>query len=57
MSQLAGSEPRLSDLTEQERGDRFERLQQRLVPVWRAMRLNEPGESIVVVPIDRSPAG
>ena len=57
MSQLAGSEPRLSDLTEQERGDRFERLQERLVPVWRAMRLNEPGESIVVVPSIAPPPG
>jgi hypothetical protein len=50
MSQVLDSEPRLSDLSETERGDRFARLQERLLPVWKAMRLNEPGESIVVVP-------
>ena len=44
------SDPRLSELSEHERGERFARLQERLVPVWSAMRLNEPGESIVVVP-------
>ena len=42
--------PRLSDLDELERGERFARLQQRLVPVWNALRLNQPDESIVVVP-------
>src|SRR5215217_5966854 len=50
MSQLAAPEPRLSDLTDQERSDRFARLQERLPPVWRMMRLNDPAESIVVVP-------
>ncbi len=50
MSQLASSEPRLSDLNESERGERFARLQEGLVPVWGVMGLNEPGESIVVVP-------
>jgi PGM1 C-terminal domain len=50
MSQTASSDPRLSELDERERGERFARLQERLVPVWSAMRLNEPGESIVVVP-------
>ena len=50
MSQTASSDPRLSELNEHERGERFARLQERLVPVWSAMRLNEPGESIVVVP-------
>jgi hypothetical protein len=57
MSAALGDEPRLSDLSEAERAERFERLQQRLVPVWRAMRLNEPGESIVVVPSIASPPG
>jgi hypothetical protein len=42
--------PRLSDLSESERNDRFTRLQEQLVPVWKAMRLNQPGESIVVLP-------
>jgi hypothetical protein len=37
-------------LSENERGTRFARLQQRLVPVWAGLRLNQPGESIVVVP-------
>jgi len=50
MSTVAESEPRLSDLNEEERSARFALLQERLVPVWDAMRLNEPGESIVVVP-------
>jgi hypothetical protein len=47
---LVDTPPRLSDLTERERSQRFARLQQRLVPLWEAMRLNQPGESIVVVP-------
>ena len=50
MSQIAPSDPRLSELNENERRERFARLQERLVPVWQAMRLNEHGESIVVVP-------
>jgi hypothetical protein len=57
MSQVLESEPRLSDLDERERSERFERLQERLVPVWQAMRLNEPGESIVVVPSVAPPPG
>ncbi len=50
MSEIAEFGLRLSELTERERGERFARLQERLVAVWGAMRLNEPGESIVVVP-------
>jgi hypothetical protein len=42
--------PRLSELTEAERGARFARLQERLLPVWDAMRRDHPDESIVVVP-------
>jgi hypothetical protein len=42
--------PRLSELSEAERSARFARLQEHLVPLWSAMRLNQPGESIVVVP-------
>ena len=57
MSQLVESEPRLSDLSEQERSERFARLQERLVPVWRMMRLNEPAESLVVVPSIAPPPG
>ena len=45
-----GAEPRLGDLGQAERAARFDALQRRLVPAWRAMRLNEAGESIVVVP-------
>jgi hypothetical protein len=40
----------LSRLTEDERDRRFDRLQLRMPDVWRAMRLNEEGESVVVVP-------
>ena len=50
MTGLAESAPRLSDLSEHERSVRFARLQERLVPLWTAMRLNQPGESIVVIP-------
>jgi hypothetical protein len=47
---LAETARRLSDLSEAERAERFSLLQRRLVPLWEAMRLNQPGESIVVVP-------
>jgi PGM1 C-terminal domain len=40
----------LADLSEDERDERFARLQERLPHVWGAIRLNQPGESIVVVP-------
>jgi hypothetical protein len=52
MTELAETAPapRLGDLSESERSARFGRLQERLGPVWSAMRLNQPGESIVVVP-------
>ena len=50
MTGLAEAPLRLSDLSEHERNARFARLQQRLVPLWDAMRLNQPGESILVVP-------
>ena len=41
---------RLADLDELQRYEMFDRLQLRLPRVWNAMRLNEPNESIVVVP-------
>jgi len=50
MTDLAEAPLRLSDLSEQERNARFAHLQERLVPLWEAMRLNQPGESILVVP-------
>jgi PGM1 C-terminal domain len=50
VSHLAAPGKRLSDLDERERNERFARLQERLVPLWQALRLNQPGESIVVVP-------
>jgi hypothetical protein len=50
VTELVETAPRLSDLSEHERSVRFARLQQRLVPLWGALRLNQPGESIVVVP-------
>ena len=40
----------LSALDEAERYDRFDRLQERMAVVWSAMRLNEEGESVVVIP-------
>jgi PGM1 C-terminal domain/ATP-grasp domain len=57
MSQVLESEPRLGDLTDDQRNERFERLQRHLADVWRAMRLNEPGESIVVIPSVAPPPG
>jgi hypothetical protein len=57
MSRVLESQPRLSDLSDDQRNERFARLQQHLVDVWRAMRLNEPGESIVVVPSVAPPPG
>ena len=50
MTELLGEAPRLSDLSGAERATRFTQLQERLVGVWGAMRLNQAGESIVVVP-------
>jgi hypothetical protein len=50
MTTATPAAPRLSDLTEDERSERFAQLQRRLLPVWQAMRRDEPGESIVVVP-------
>ena len=40
----------LGDLDEQARNAAYDRLQSGLPDVWRAMRLNQPGESVVVVP-------
>lgn len=40
----------LADLDEAQRFDRFDRLQQGLPRVWAAMRLNQEGESVVVIP-------
>jgi hypothetical protein len=50
MAEIAETTPRLSELSDDERGARFARLQDRLVPIWGAMRLDQPGESVVVVP-------
>ena len=44
------SPARLDDLSEDERNEAFDRLQERLPDVWRAMRANDPRESVVVVP-------
>ena len=40
----------LTSLSEDERNARFDDLQTRLPGVWRLFGLNEPGESVVVVP-------
>jgi hypothetical protein len=40
----------LADLDERQRYDRFDALQSRLGDVGEGMRLNQPGESIVVIP-------
>ena len=40
----------LYELDEAERYARYDRLQERMAAVWSAMRLNEEGESVVVIP-------
>ena len=40
----------LSDLDESQRYEQFDRIQRRMPQVWERMRLNEEGESVVVVP-------
>ena len=50
MTIQAESPATLGALSEEERYDRFDRLQERMADVWRTMRVNEPGESVVVVP-------
>jgi hypothetical protein len=40
----------LAELDEEQRYRRFDAIQRQMVEVWRAMRLNEPGESVVVIP-------
>lgn len=42
--------PTLSDLDESQRYEQFDRIQKRMPEVWAAMRLNEEGESVVVIP-------
>ena len=43
-------EPTLAELSEDERNERFERLQERMRGVWEIMRRNEADESVVVIP-------
>jgi hypothetical protein len=40
----------LSELSDEERNERFDRLQERMRGVWEIMRRNEEGESVVVIP-------
>jgi hypothetical protein len=50
----------LSMLTEDQRNERLDALQRRMPDVWAAMRRNQEGESVVVVPsvtLDRITAG
>jgi hypothetical protein len=42
--------PRLAELSDEERNERFDRLQERMRGVWEIMRRNEEGESVVVIP-------
>ena len=50
MSVAIGGVASLASLSEQEREARFDRLQEKIGDVWRIMRLNEPDESVVVIP-------
>ena len=40
----------LAELSDEERNERFDRLQERMCGTWEIMRLNEEGESVVVIP-------
>jgi hypothetical protein len=40
----------LAELDETQRYEKYDHVQQRMAPVWAAMRMNEEGESVVVVP-------
>ncbi len=42
--------PTLADLSDEERNERFDRLQERMRSVWEIMKHNEEDESVVVVP-------
>ena len=42
--------PTLAELSDEERNERFDRLQERMRGVWEIMRRNEEGESVVVIP-------
>ena len=63
MVDVAGQGPVLAELDEDGRNAVFDRLQARMPDVWRAMRADDPRESVVVVPsmtLDRvvkSPGG
>jgi hypothetical protein len=43
-------EPTLAELSDEERNERFDRLQEGMRGVWEIMRRNEEGESVVVIP-------
>ena len=43
-------EPTLAELSDEERYERFDRLQERMRGVWEIMRHNEEDESVVVIP-------
>jgi hypothetical protein len=43
-------EPTLAELSDEERYERFDHLQERMRGVWEIMRRNEEGESVVVIP-------
>ena len=43
-------EPTLAELSDEERYERFDRLQEGMRAVWEIMRRNEEDESVVVIP-------
>jgi hypothetical protein len=50
MATATVARPTLDEMSEAERYQHFDWLQGRMPDVWRAMRLNEEGESVVVIP-------
>src|SRR5918995_4700312 len=50
MSTPTTTDAALHELDEAERYARYDQLQERMAVVWSAMRLNEEGESVVVIP-------
>ena len=50
MTTETAREPTLAELSDEERNERFDRIQERMRGAWEIMRRNEEGESVVVIP-------
>jgi hypothetical protein len=50
MTAGAARGPTWAELSDEERNERFDRIQERMRGVWEIMRRDEEGESVVVIP-------